>query len=51
MLLSCLAVVGIIPQAKQSTVHFGMQGLYPPIHHFRKPGMVAYIGNRYLLLP
>ena len=34
----------IVSEAKQTTMHLGMQGLNPPIHHFRKTGVLADIG-------
>jgi len=42
---------GIFAQAKQSAMNHRVQGLYPPIHHFWKPGMLTHIGDRNLLLP
>ena len=30
---------------KNATVNFGVQGLDPPVHHFRKAGVVRYLSD------
>ena len=40
----------LIAPPQNAAMHLGMQGFYPPIHHFRKAGVIRHFNGRNALV-